>query len=177
MFSFYATKNLTSAEGGMVTTHDQAPASKMRVLALHGMSKDAWNRYAKDGSWYYEVLACGFKYNLSDVHAAIGLQQLRKLEQMNNARARITERYNRAFADVQELQIPSSNVCCHHAWHLYILRLNLAQLSIDRAEFIRQLGRGRYRYKCALHPGSPAPVLRAKHSHSGVSVSPGNQHV
>jgi len=96
-FSFYANKNMTTGEGGMVTTPSAELVEKMRMFALHGMSRDAWNRYAERGSWYYEVVECGFKYNLSDTLAAIGLVQLRKLDQMNARRAEIARQYNEAF--------------------------------------------------------------------------------
>jgi dTDP-4-amino-4,6-dideoxygalactose transaminase len=138
-FSFYATKNLTTGEGGMVTTHREPLLKTMRVLSLHGCSQDAWNRYTDRGSWYYEVVACGFKYNLSDLHAAIGIHQLRKLENFIDTRARYAQIYNQAFADLDEVELPPDNPRCRHAWHLYMLRLNLEKLRIDRKEFIQQL--------------------------------------
>src|SRR5262245_60915355 len=97
-FSFYATKNLTTGEGGMVVTHDQELYDKMKVLCLHGISKDAWDRYSERGNWYYEVMACGFKYNLSDIQSAIGIHQLRKQEEFVKARERQARQYNEAFA-------------------------------------------------------------------------------
>jgi dTDP-4-amino-4,6-dideoxygalactose transaminase len=138
-FSFYATKNLTTGEGGMVVTEDEKLYEKMKILCLHGISKDAWNRYAEHGKWYYEVVACGFKYNLSDVQSAIGIHQLRKIEKFTARRTTIAERYNDAFARVPEIEIPPAGSNSRHAWHLYALRLNLDHLSIDRAEFISQL--------------------------------------
>jgi dTDP-4-amino-4,6-dideoxygalactose transaminase len=138
-FSFYATKNLTTGEGGMVTTHRPELANKMRVLSLHGTSHDAWDRYTEKGSWYYEVIAHGFKYNLSDIHAALGIHQLRKLEKFIEIRTRYAEMYNRAFRDLEEVEVPPDNPRCRHAWHLYIVRLNLDRLRIDREEFINRL--------------------------------------
>ena len=138
-FSFYANKNMTTGEGGMVTTPSSALAERMRVLALHGMSRDAWNRYAERGSWYYEVVECGFKYNLSDIQAAIGLVQLRKLDRMNARRAEIAGRYNEAFATLDELELPPVRSDSKHAWHLYALRLRLEKLEIGRAEFIERM--------------------------------------
>lgn len=138
-YSFYATKNLATGEGGMVVTHDEKLYDKMKLLCLHGISKDAWNRYSERGNWYYDVAACGFKYNLSDIQSAIGIHQLRKLERFTAQRARIARRYNEAFADMPELELPADDDSCRHAWHLYALRLNLGQLNIDRDEFIRQL--------------------------------------
>lgn len=138
-FSFYATKNLTTGEGGMVTTRREPLAESIRMLALHGMGHDAWNRYSRNGSWYYEVLACGFKYNLSDLQSAIGIHQLHKLERFIAARTRIAQIYSRAFDGMEELETPADNDQCRHSWHLYVLRLNLDKLTIDRNEFIQRL--------------------------------------
>lgn len=139
VFSFYATKNLTTGEGGMVTTHEPALAETMRMLALHGVSHDAWDRYTDHGDWAYDVLAHGFKYNLSDIHAAIGIHQLRKLSQFIEQRALYAGMYRKAFAGMEEVELPPDDLRCRHAWHLYVLRLNLPTIKIDRAEFIRQL--------------------------------------
>jgi dTDP-4-amino-4,6-dideoxygalactose transaminase len=138
-FSFYATKNLTTGEGGMITTHRSALAETMRMLSLHGTSQDAWTRYAERGDWHYSVLAQGFKYNLSDIHAAIGIHQLRKLEQFIDRRDTYARAYNAAFAGLDEVELPPDNPERRHAWHLYILRLNLDRLKIDRQEFICEL--------------------------------------
>ena len=93
------------------------------------------------GSWYYEVLDCGFKYNMSDIQAAMGVVQLRKLESFIETRRRYAGMYNAAFADVDEMEVPPNSDSCRHSWHLYAIRLNLDRLNIDRAEFIRQLRR------------------------------------
>jgi len=140
-FSFYATKNLTTCEGGMITTHRPALAEEMRMLSLHGTSHDAWDRYTDHGDWHYDVLAHGFKYNLSDIQAAIGIHQLQKLESFIERRASYAGMYYRELAGIEELELPPDNPRCRHAWHLYILRLNLQNLRIDRAEFIRELRR------------------------------------
>ncbi len=139
-FSFYATKNLTTGEGGMVTTPHQEMAERMRVLCLHGISRDAWNRYAAHGNWYYEVQACGFKYNLSDVQAAIGIHQLRKLEKFIEARARLAAVYEEELRDVEELETPVEPAGVRHGWHLYAVRLRLEKLQMNRDAFIRALG-------------------------------------
>ena len=139
VFSFYATKNLTTGEGGMITTHRPELAERMRMLALHGVSHDAWDRYSDRGDWRYDVLAHGFKYNMSDIQAAIGIHQLRKLNQFVERRALLAGMYHEAFADMDELEIPPDNLLCRHAWHLYILRLNLHKFKIDRGEFIVKL--------------------------------------
>jgi len=138
-FSFYATKNLTTGEGGMVTTHREALLDKMRILCLHGISKDAWNRYSEKGNWYYEVVECGFKYNLSDIQSAIGIHQLRRQEKFIETRKLYAETYNEVFAAMDEVELPPDDRSCRHSWHLYALRLNLEKLDIDRDEFIQLL--------------------------------------
>jgi dTDP-4-amino-4,6-dideoxygalactose transaminase len=138
-FSFYATKNLTTGEGGMVVTNRDVLASRIKILTLHGISKDAWNRYGEEGSWYYEVLENGFKYNLTDIQSAIGIHQLRKLERFIEQRTHCAELYDRALGDMEELELPKPVANGRHSWHLYILRLNLDLLTIDRAQFISEL--------------------------------------
>jgi dTDP-4-amino-4,6-dideoxygalactose transaminase len=140
-FSFYATKNLTTGEGGMITLNTKALADRVKMLTLHGINKDAWNRYREDGSWYYEVVECGFKYNLSDLQSAVGIHQLRKLENFTERRTRYAVKYNEAFAGIDEIELPEAAVNGRHAWHLYALRLNLEALTIDRARFIAELRR------------------------------------
>src|SRR5215467_11175703 len=100
VFSFYATKNLTTGEGGMVSTHNEALAASLKTLCLHGMTKNAWNRYSAQGNWYYEVLRPGFKYNLTDIQSSIGIHQLRKLRFFVDARERYARVYQQAFADI-----------------------------------------------------------------------------
>ncbi|GAB4471722.1 MAG: DegT/DnrJ/EryC1/StrS family aminotransferase [Anaerolineae bacterium] len=138
-FSFYATKNLTTAEGGMITTDDDDLAERMRLLALHGISKDAWKRYTSEGSWYYEVIYAGYKYNMTDIQAALGIHQLARLEQFLEARRQIVARYNDAFSEMPELQTPVVHDDLCHAWHLYVIQLNLERLTINRAQFIEAL--------------------------------------
>jgi dTDP-4-amino-4,6-dideoxygalactose transaminase len=139
-FSFYATKNLTTAEGGMLT----GPADVIetaRMWSLHGMSRDAYVRYSAEGSWYYEVLVPGFKCNMTDLQAALGLQQLKKLPYFQERRREIAGRYTRAFQQLEELETPTVRPNVDHAWHLYVLRLNVDRLRIDRAQFIEELKR------------------------------------
>jgi dTDP-4-amino-4,6-dideoxygalactose transaminase len=138
-FSFYATKTITTGEGGMICTNNDAWAEWCRIMALHGISKDAWKRYTAEGSWYYEIVAPGFKYNMTDVAAAMGLAQLAKAERMWRRRREIAQMYTAAFRAYPELQVAHDKVGCQHAWHLYMLRLNLDQLRIDRARFIEEL--------------------------------------
>jgi dTDP-4-amino-4,6-dideoxygalactose transaminase len=136
-FSFYATKNLTTGEGGMVTTPSEELEERMRILCLHGINRDAWGRYTEKGSWYYEVTERGYKYNMSDVMAAIGIHQLRKLDWMNARRTLIADHYSAVFDNMEELETPSAGA--GSAWHLYILRLNLDRLGINRSMFIEEM--------------------------------------
>ena len=138
-YSFYATKTLTTGEGGMLTTDDDAIAARARVMALHGITRDAWKRYTAEGSWFYEVADAGYKYNLTDLAAALGRVQLRRLREMRNGRARIAARYDAAFAALDAVEPPPVRPGVEHAWHLYPIRLRLARLTIDRARFIEEL--------------------------------------
>ena len=138
-FSFYATKTITTGEGGMATTENPEWAKRMRMMSLHGISHDAWDRYTEKGSWYYEVLQPGYKYNMTDIAAALGIEQLKRCDDFYQARRRIAERYNKAFADLPEIQVPPCGSDLQHAWHLYIIQLNLDRLSIDRHDFIKAL--------------------------------------
>jgi dTDP-4-amino-4,6-dideoxygalactose transaminase len=137
-FSFYATKNVTTAEGGMLTGTEELIDSA-RVWSLHGMSKDAWRRYTDRGSWFYDVVEAGFKYNMTDIAAALGLGQLHRLGEFDRRRHDIAARYSEAFAGVAALEPPTARADVHHAWHLYVLRLHLDELSIDRNAFINEL--------------------------------------
>jgi dTDP-4-amino-4,6-dideoxygalactose transaminase len=134
-FSFYATKNMTTGEGGMVVTNDEHLDQQMRSLCLHGISRDAWGRYKENGKWFYEVLSPGFKYNLSDIQSAIGIHQLRKLEGFAARRRELVDLYKKNLADLVELELPEDSTDGRHSWHLFVLRLNLEKLTIDRAEF------------------------------------------
>jgi len=140
-FSFYATKTLTTGEGGMFCTDDDALADRVRLMSLHGISRDAWKRYAADGSWFYEVIDAGYKYNLTDIAAALGRVQLRRVEAMRDRRQAISTCYHRAFASLPELEVPRVREGFEHAWHLYPVRLRLDRLSIDRGQFMEELRR------------------------------------
>jgi dTDP-4-amino-4,6-dideoxygalactose transaminase len=139
-FSFYATKNLTTGEGGMVTTADADLEARMRRLALHGMSGDAWKRYSKGGSWYYEVLDLGFKYNMTDIQASLGLTQLPRLDGYAERRDALVARYRAALSGVEEIELPQEPAYGKHAWHLFVIRIRPKMLKIDRGDFIRKLG-------------------------------------
>ncbi len=156
-FSFYATKTITTGEGGMICTNNDVIAERCRIMALHGISKDAWKRYTAEGSWYYEIIAPGYKYNLTDIASAIGLPQLRKAHQMWERRLEFAHRYNEDFHSIPELQIPSDRSNCQHAWHLYILRLNTERLNISRNKFteelkVRNIGTSVHFIPLHLHP-------------------------
>jgi dTDP-4-amino-4,6-dideoxygalactose transaminase len=138
-FSFYATKTLTTGEGGMATTENPEYAERMRILSLHGISKDAWKRYSAEGSWRYGILEAGYKYNLTDLQAALGLAQLIKCDALCTRRASIADRYNRAFAGSDAFELPSVPENVEHAWHLYVLRVQPSALRIDRDRVIEEL--------------------------------------
>jgi dTDP-4-amino-4,6-dideoxygalactose transaminase len=139
VFSFYATKNLTTGEGGMMTTRDQALNERLRERRLHGMTRDAWKRYSKEGSWRYDVAYPGFKYNMTDMNAALGLVQLRRLAAMQAERRRIVAQYTAALGDLAAIELPTCRPDVEHAWHLFVIRLRLEQLRIGRDQFIQEL--------------------------------------
>jgi dTDP-4-amino-4,6-dideoxygalactose transaminase len=138
-FSFYATKTLSTGEGGMVTTDDDRHAERCRIMSLHGISRDAWKRYTAEGSWKYDIIAPGFKYNLTDIAAALGLVQLGKLEAMWKRRVQIAAKYDAALGVRDELQTPSHDPANQHAWHLYMLRVDNARIRGGRDAFIEAL--------------------------------------
>ena len=137
-FSFYATKNLTTAEGGMLTGTPEL-VEKGVIASLHGMDRDAWKRNSRKGSWRYDVVMPGFKYNMTDIAAAIGLQQLDRLEQMNVLRRSIVERYHAAFAPLGCYDLPVERENCQSSWHLYPFRLRPDTLDITRDDFIEKM--------------------------------------
>jgi dTDP-4-amino-4,6-dideoxygalactose transaminase len=138
-FSFYATKNLTTAEGGAITTEDESLAKRMRLLGYHGMSRDSWSRYSDRGSWYYEVELPGFKCNLSDLHAALGLTQLAKIDRLLDERRRVAGALTAALQSCDAIELPREYPGNWHTWHLYVIRLRLDRLSVARDEFIKAL--------------------------------------
>ena len=155
-FSFYATKNMTTAEGGMLTA-GPGLIERARVWSLHGMSRDAYMRYSAEGSWFYEVVLPGFKCNMTDIQASLGLQQLKKLAHFQERRREVVRRYQAAFGEVAELQVPVERTGCESAWHIYPLRLNLDMLTIGRNQFIeelkaRQIGTSVHFIPIHLHP-------------------------
>lgn len=138
-FSFYATKNLATAEGGMLSGSPEL-LEEAELWRLHGMSRDAWNRYGKGGNWFYEVVRPGFKCNMTDIQASLGLHQLQRLEGFQQRRIEVVSAYDEAFSAMPELETPAADdERFKSAWHLYVLRLNLETISIDRAAFIDEM--------------------------------------
>jgi dTDP-4-amino-4,6-dideoxygalactose transaminase len=135
-FSFYAIKNITTGEGGALVTPDEEIFQRAQILSLHGISKDAWKRYEAMGSWYYEVVAPGFKYNLTDMAAAIGLVQLKRWPDFHARRHLLADRYDAYFASIPEIQPLATRDHVEHARHIYPVLLDLERLSVDRSRFI-----------------------------------------
>ena len=139
VFSFYPTKNVTSARGGMLTTDNDALADRCRLLALHGMSNDAWDRYTDRGSWAYRVLAAGYNYTMSDFQAALGHAQFSRLDEFQRRRRAIALTLNERLAALPEIVLPVERAGTTHAWHLYVVRLRPEALTISRDEFIAKM--------------------------------------
>ncbi len=138
-FSFYATKTITTGEGGMVTTENAEWAERIRILSLHGISREAVNRYTPKGTWYYEICHPGYKYNLTDIASALGIPQLHKCQNFAKIRNRYARIYNEAFENIPGITIPYVNREVEHAWHLYVIQLDLQQLLVGRDEIISLL--------------------------------------
>jgi dTDP-4-amino-4,6-dideoxygalactose transaminase len=148
-FSFYANKTITTGEGGMAVTADSRLAERMRLMSLHGLSRDAWERYSGGRGWDYRITAPGYKYNLTDVAAALGRRQLVRAGEMQRHREEVARRYDRALRNVEELELPPANPDRLLAWHLYPIRLRLERLTVDRNAFLdglRDAGVG-----CSVH--------------------------
>ncbi len=137
-FSFYATKNLTTAEGGCLTGAEEL-MGRARMIGHHGMDKEAWKRFDRSGSWYYEVLMPGFKYNMTDIQAALGLAQLARLEGFQARRRQVWNAYNARLGKLEELQLPVEDADVESSLHLYVLRLRPEKLTIERNAFIEEL--------------------------------------
>ncbi len=138
-YSFYANKTITTGEGGMAVTDDAALADRMRLMSLHGLSHDAWKRYLGGSSWDYRIIAPGYKYNMTDVAAALGVQQLKRAEALRLERESLAMRYLESLAGVEELELPPVPANRIHSWHLFPIRLRLDRLSIDRNQFVASL--------------------------------------
>lgn len=140
VFSFYATKNLTTGEGGMVTTDEDDLAAKIRSRRLHGMNHDAWRRYTSEGSWRYDVSYPGYKYNMTDPEAAMGLVQLRRLPDLQKRRLALVEHYRRLLAETEEIELPAERADVEHAWHLFVVRVRSEKAAVGRDQVVRLLG-------------------------------------
>jgi len=138
-FSFYVTKNICTGEGGMVTTNNDSWAQEMRIRSLHGISKDAWKRYSAEGFQPYETLYPGYKYNMMDIQAALGIHQLARVEENLKVRECWWQMYDRAFADMPEIITPTEQEGIRHARHLYTILIRLEMLRIDRNGFVMAL--------------------------------------
>jgi dTDP-4-amino-4,6-dideoxygalactose transaminase len=143
VFSFYATKTITTGEGGMVVTRDPRIAARCRVMRLHGISRDVFNRYVSEkASWHYEVVAPGYKYNMTDIAAAIGIHQLRKADKFHVRREQLARRYDDGLAGLPLTLPPRAPKGSVHAWHLYVIRVN-EDAPVSRDEFIEEMTRRR----------------------------------
>jgi dTDP-4-amino-4,6-dideoxygalactose transaminase len=164
-FSFYATKNMTTGEGGMIATDDDQFADICRRLALHGMSRDAWKRYSQTGSWYYEVIEPGYKNNMTDIQAALGIHQLRRLPAFIERRRQIATLYNEAFSDLPGVTLPRELPDRFHVFHLYPIRVTETITGIGRAHLIEELRRRNI--GCSVHfiPLHRHPAYRDARQH------------
>ena len=156
-FSFYVTKNIVTGEGGMVLARQDEDASRLKILALHGMSKDAWKRYSDDGYKHYQVVECGFKYNMMDLQAAIGIHQLRRIERCWIRREEVWKQYNEAFEKLP-IDLPSApETGTKHAYHLYTVLVDERRAGVTRDEFLNgmtklKIGVGVHYLSLAEHP-------------------------
>jgi dTDP-4-amino-4,6-dideoxygalactose transaminase len=148
-YSFYANKTITTGEGGMAVTNNAKLARRIRLMSLHGLSHDAWGRYSANGNWDYKIVAPGYKYNLTDVAAAIGIHQLDRAETMRREREAIAMRYCAALAGVEQIELPADDDDRIHSWHLFAIKLRLKRLTISRDEFINELKRAGV--GCSVH--------------------------
>lgn len=148
-YSFYANKTITTGEGGMAVTNNEIIAERIRLMSLHGLSRDAWKRFTEGGDWDYRIITPGYKYNLTDIAAAIGIHQLARAEKLRRRREQIAESYLREFAELKEIDLPPTDRDRVHSWHLFPIRLKLEDLSIDRNDFIEKLKRSGI--ECSVH--------------------------
>lgn len=140
VFSFHPIKNITTGEGGMITTPHKKWAEELTLLRFHGMSKSAWKRYSRSGSPLYDIARLGYKYNMMDIQAALGIHQLPKLKKFNALRAQYAQTYHHSFSEFPELILPKKPSYDHlHAWHLYVVVLDSKKMKIGRDEFVRQM--------------------------------------
>ena len=159
-FSFYAIKNMTTGEGGMITTNDDALAQRLRLLSLHGMSRDAWKRYTEAGSWYYEVLEPGYKYNMTDIQAALGIHQLRRLDGFIRRRQEIAAMYDEAFSG--SARDPPASAAARQESHVSSVSDSAPErrlLAVEPVGIHRRAAWPQHRRQRSFHSAAPAPVL------------------
>jgi dTDP-4-amino-4,6-dideoxygalactose transaminase len=161
-FSFYATKNLTTAEGGALTAAPDL-LDEARLWSLHGMSRDAWKRYGEGGSWFYEVVRPGYKCNMTDLQAAIGLHQLRRLPDLQRRRREVVDRYRAGLGDLPEVELPTERDGFGSALHLFVLRLVEGGLTIGRNDFIDGLGKRKIGASVHFIPVHTHPYYRDRY--------------
>jgi dTDP-4-amino-4,6-dideoxygalactose transaminase len=157
VLSFYSTKNIVTGEGGMVLTNDRDVAARVKMLALHGMSQDAWKRFSDEGYRHYDVVEVGFKYNMMDLQAAIGMHQIQRVDRYWQRRMEIWERYNAAFADLPAARPAPFEPGSRHALHLYTLLIDARRAPVSRDQFItalhrRNIGTGVHYRAIPVHP-------------------------
>ncbi|HCE45591.1 MAG TPA: UDP-4-amino-4,6-dideoxy-N-acetyl-beta-L-altrosamine transaminase [Lentisphaeria bacterium] len=162
-YSFYANKTITTGEGGMATTENEKWADRMRIMSLHGISKDAWKRFTKSGTWYYEIVAPGYKYNLTDIGSSLGIHQLKKADKFMAERKRLAEMYGKALKGIPGIILPKEKPDTKHSWHLYVIRIDSAITGIHRNEaynMMKEAGIG-----CSVHyiPLHMHPYYREKY--------------
>jgi dTDP-4-amino-4,6-dideoxygalactose transaminase len=165
-FSFYANKTITTGEGGMLVTDSEELAARARCMSLHGLSSDAWNRFTTNGRWDYRVVASGFKYNLTDLAAALGRVQLTRATALAAGRRRVADGYRERLGDIEELELPAERPDRRSSWHLYPLRLRLKRLTVDRAAFIDELQRLGIRASVHWRPLHLHPYYRERFGHA-----------
>lgn len=141
IFSFHPNKNMTTGEGGAIATRDEKLLQSANVLGFHGIDREAWNRFSKDGKQHYDVIAPGFKYNMLDIQAALGLHQLAQLDEFNEKRRQLAERYLTLFDGWSEITLPANKMSydCKHAWHLFVPLINTEKAKMSRDDFMEAM--------------------------------------
>lgn len=165
VFSFHPIKNITTGEGGIVVLDDDEQAARIKRLKFHGIEKDSWKRYNAPGSMTYDVIEPGFKYNMLDIQASIGLAQMKRLEEFNAVRTQLALRYNELLADIDEIQLPGTVGYDHtHAWHLYIIQVDTDKIGADRDTFVSHLQELKIGVGLHFHPVHIQQYYREKYN-------------
>jgi dTDP-4-amino-4,6-dideoxygalactose transaminase len=160
IFSFHPLKNITTGEGGMITHNDDHLESQLRLLRFHGIERDAWKRYGKGGNPEYDIKMAGFKYNLTDFQAALGLAQLSRLEELNSRRRQLADLYRKELEGVEGLELPGVPAYPHtHAWHLFVIKV----ISMDRERFMQRLSEYQIGYGIHYPAGHRLSYIRERY--------------